>query len=132
MTGALAQTHTVGLPGYLPFSPGSGVPFGGPQNFVKAYRDVPGVKGRHTFRFGGSYDYQRDNRTFGAYETPVGAFQKSGSSTVGSSGLNNILNGQWAHFQSAINPQGKYPCGATVTPACTVNLPCPPPVCSRS
>ena len=132
MTGALAQTHTVGLPGYLPFSPGSGVPFGGPQNFVQAYQDLTWVKSRHTFRFGGSYDYQRDNRTFGAYETPVGAFQKSGSSTVGSSGLNNILNGQWAHFQSAINPQGKYPCGATVTPACTVNLPVTQPVFSRS
>jgi outer membrane receptor protein involved in Fe transport len=131
LTGALGQTHSVGLPGYLPFSPGNGVPFGGPQNFVQAYQDFTWVKGRHTLRFGGSYDYQRDNRTFGAYETPVGSFQVSGG-TVGNTGLDNFLNGSWAQFQSAINPQGKFPCGATVTPACTVSLPVTQPVFSRS
>jgi outer membrane receptor protein involved in Fe transport len=131
-TGVLAQTHSVGLPGYLPFTPGNGVPFGGPQNFVQAYQDVTWVKGRHAIRFGGSYDYQRDNRTFGAYETPVGAFQRSGSSSVGNSGMNNILNGQWQFFQSAVNPQGKFPCGATVTAACTLNLPVTQPIFSRS
>jgi hypothetical protein len=119
LTGTLNQTHSVGLPGYLPFTPGNGIPFGGPQNFVQAYQDLTWVKGRHTFRFGGSYNYQRDNRTFGAYETPVGAFQVSGG-TVGNTGLNNFLNGQWALFQSAIDPQGHFPCPFPIT----AGLPC--------
>ena len=56
------------LPGYLSLTPGSGIPFGGPQNFLQYYQDWSHVMGRHTLRFGGSYNYQRDNRTFGAYE----------------------------------------------------------------
>ncbi|GAC1625174.1 MAG: hypothetical protein NVS9B13_20340 [Candidatus Acidiferrum sp.] len=144
LTGALAATHSVGLPGYLPFSPGNGVPFGGPQNFVQAYQDVTWVKSRHTFRFGGSYNYQRDNRTFGAYETPVGAFSRTGG--VKNSSLNNFLAGNWALFQGAIYPQGHFPCPFPITPGqpCTdpstgnvyalgnVNLPVGPPVFSRS
>jgi hypothetical protein len=143
-TGTLNQTRQVGLPGFLPFTPGNGIPFGGPQNFVQAYQDLSWVKGRHAFRFGGSYNYQRDNRTFGAYETPVGAFQVSGGS-VGNTGLNNLLNGQWALFQSAINPQGHFPCPFPITAGqpCTdgsgnvfplgdVNLPVSQPVFARS
>jgi outer membrane receptor protein involved in Fe transport len=118
-TGSINQQHDVGLPGYLPFSPGNGIPFGGPQNFVQAYQDVTWVNGRHTFRFGGSYDYQRDNRTFGAYETPVGAFQRTGGSPS-NTGLNNVLNGEWALFQSAIDPQGNFPCPFPITSG----LPC--------
>ena len=30
----------VRLPGYLPTTPGSGIPFGGPQNFLQVYEDV--------------------------------------------------------------------------------------------
>jgi hypothetical protein len=137
-------THNVGLPGYLPFSPGNGVPFGGPQNFVQAYQDLTWVKSRHTLRFGGSYNYQRDNRTFGAYETPVGAFSRTGS--VNSASLNNFLAGNWALFQGAIYPQGHFPCPFPITAGkpCTdpttgnvyalgnVNLPVGPPAFSRS
>jgi outer membrane receptor protein involved in Fe transport len=118
------------LPGYLPFTPGNGIPFGGPQNFVQAYEDWSLLMGRHTLRFGGSYDYQRDNRTFGAYETPVGAFSSAGA--LSNAALNNLLAGQWASFQGAIDPQGKYPCGATPNPTCEVNLPVTFPVFARS
>jgi hypothetical protein len=102
------------LPGYLPLTPGNGIPFGGPQNFVQAYEDLSYVKGKHTFRFGGSYDYQRDNRTFGAYETPVAAFSTSGS--IANASINRFLNGTLGTFTAAINPQGQFPCPFPITP----------------
>ena len=60
--------YDVKLPGYLPTAPGSGIPFGGPQNFGEAYQDFSYTKGKHELRFGGTAEYLRDNRTFGAYE----------------------------------------------------------------
>lgn len=96
------------LPGYLSLTPGNGIPFGGPQNFVQFYQDWSHSMGRHSLRFGGSYDYQRDNRTFGAYETPVGAFSRSGG--IADASLNRFLGGYWGQFQGAIFPQGHFPC----------------------
>lgn len=96
------------LPGYLPTSPGNGIPFGGPQNFLQFYQDMSISKGRHTLRWGGSYDYQRDNRTFGAYETPVASFAAKGG--IASKSVANFLNGNLGQFQGAIYPQGKFPC----------------------
>jgi len=34
------QGRAIVLPGYLPTAPGSGIPFGGPQNFLQAYEDL--------------------------------------------------------------------------------------------
>jgi hypothetical protein len=99
------------MPGYLPTTPGNGIPFGGPQNFVQYYQDWSHSMGRHTLRFGGSYDYQRDNRTFGAYETPVGAFSRSGG--LADASITRFLGGYWGQFQGAIFPQGNYPCAFT-------------------
>jgi len=134
--GSLAETylldHPVALPGYLPFSPGSGVPFGGPQNFVEAYEDVSKVIGKHDFRFGGSYTYLRDNRTFGAYETPGAALGSAGSVQI--LGVDDLLDGLLHTFQSAINPQGKFPCvnPSAPDPSCIVQLPVEQPNFSRS
>jgi len=108
------QGRAIVLPGYLPTTPGNGIPFGGPQNFIQAYEDFSYIKGRHVLRFGGSYDYQRDNRTFGAYETPVASFRTGGSSWTSGS-VRNFLNGQLAQFQGAIDPQGHYPCPFPIT-----------------
>jgi len=120
--------YNVALPGYLPFSPGSAIPFGGPQNFAQAYQDFSWTKGSHSFRFGGSADYLRDNRTFGAYEEGIQTF----GSTVGQ-GIDNLLAGDLYSFQAAIYPQGKYPCvGGVQTADCTINLPVNPPSFERS
>ncbi|MCS6952959.1 MAG: TonB-dependent receptor [Bryobacteraceae bacterium] len=118
---------SVALPGYLPYAPGTGIPFGGPQNFLQAYEDLSYTKGAHQFRFGGSYVYLRDNRTFGAYQQAAETL-----STRFGTAMDNFLTGQLLRFQAAIDPQGKYPCGATVTPQCTVQLPVGPPSFSRS
>jgi len=121
--------HLIGMPGYSPFTPGNAIPFGGPQNFVQVYQDLSSAHGRHTFRFGGNYTYIRDNRAFGAYQEAVESLSTSKFSTS----MENFLNGQLAQFQAAINPQGKFPCGAAgPTPNCTVTLPVAPPTFSRS
>ncbi|MGD0308111.1 MAG: TonB-dependent receptor [Acidobacteriota bacterium] len=99
----------VAMPGYLPFSPGNAIPFGGPQNLGQIYEDVSWNKGTHTFRFGGQYIYIRDNRAFGAYEEAV---EQLGGNLK--QGMDNFLNGQLLSFAAAVNPQGKYP-GQTVT-----------------
>ncbi len=110
----------VALPGYLPYSPGSAIPFGGPQNLGQLFEDVSYIKGKHTFRFGGTYLYLRDNRAFGAYQEAV---EVLGTSLK--QGMDNFLTGQLRQFSAAVDPQGKYP-GDTVT------LPVGPPDFTRS
>lgn len=126
--GGAIGPYSVGLPGYLPFSPGSAIPFGGPQNFGEAYQDFSWVKGKHELRFGGTIEYLRDNRTFGAYE--------EGEQIMGhniGSGVDGLLSGQEYEYQGAIYPQGKFPCiDGVQTAACTVTLPLSPPTFERS
>ncbi|HKW62214.1 MAG TPA: carboxypeptidase regulatory-like domain-containing protein [Candidatus Acidoferrum sp.] len=124
------EGNLIGMPGYSPFTPGNAIPFGGPQNFVQAYQDLSSVHGRHTFRFGGNYTYIRDNRSFGAYQEAV---ESLSATTTFSTSIENFLNGVLGQFQSAIDPQGKFPCGAAgAVPNCTVTLPVGPPVFARS
>ncbi|MFL6215309.1 MAG: TonB-dependent receptor domain-containing protein [Blastocatellia bacterium] len=122
------------FPGYLPTSPGNGIPFGGPQNFLQLYEDMNWTRGAHTFRFGGNYIHIRDNRTFGAY-----AYASAVLGLNAQSALNNLVNGQLRRFTVAAYPQGKFPChnnpltGATiVTPECTLQTPLTEPNFSRS
>ncbi len=128
-------SHHVAFPGYNEYTPGSAIPFGGPQNLGEIYEDISLVHRAHTFRFGGQYIRTQDNRAFGAYEEAVEAL----STTSNSQALDNFLSGNLALFQAAVFPQGKFPCTfnlatgtRTVTPACTVNLPVGPPSFSRS
>lgn len=126
--GGSIGNYSIGLPGYLPYSPGNAIPFGGPQNFGEAYQDMSWVRGKHEIRFGGTIEYLRDNRTFGAYE--------EGEQILGNkvgSGIDGLLSGQAYEFQGAVYPQGKFPCiNGVQTPACTVTLPLGPPTFERS
>ena len=110
-TTARIGSYPIALPGYLPFSPGSGIPFGGPQNFAQLYEDINYTTGKHQFRFGGQYVYNQDNRTFGAYQTASETLASPGNY---SQALTNFLGGQLRQFQAAIDPQGKFP-GQTLT-----------------
>ncbi|MGI4829971.1 MAG: hypothetical protein ACRYFU_17505, partial [Janthinobacterium lividum] len=114
------------LPGYLPFNPGSAIPFGGPQNFYQFSNDLEYIKGRHDIHMGGEFDQLRDNRTFGAYENSVNVL--SGSSEINA--FSNLQTGHLYSFSAAIYPQGELPCannlttGAVMqTPGCTLTLP---------
>jgi outer membrane receptor protein involved in Fe transport len=112
----------IALPGYLPFSPGSAIPFGGPQNVGQVYEDVNWTRGKHTLRFGGTFVYIQDNRSFGAFQNAVAAFGTTSYTT----GFNNFVLGNLRRLQVAINPQGRTAPGQTVT------LPVGPPLFSRS
>ena len=122
------------FPGYLPTTPGNGIPFGGPQNFLQGYEDVNWTHGSHALRFGGQYVHIRDNRTFAAYEYAVAVLGLNAGSA-----LNNLVGGNLRRFTIAAYPQGKLPChndpltGATIlTPECTLTTPLTTPNFSRS
>jgi len=102
-SGALLGNSVI-YPGYEPYAPGGSVPFGGPQNFLQAYHDVSYTRGRHSFRFGGSYEYLRDNRTYGAYENG-GEYLGTNLGTA----VDGLVSGQLHGFQVAVDPQGKLP-----------------------
>jgi outer membrane receptor protein involved in Fe transport len=119
-------------PGYAPINPGTGFPFGGPQNAIQINEDVTKLVGKHNFRFGGSYTYLQDNRTFAAYANAVEAL-----GLTQASGLNGLISGTLHDFKAAVYPQGKLPCvngpsGLIVTAACTLTLPVGFPNFSRS
>jgi outer membrane receptor protein involved in Fe transport len=128
-TGAVPiGTDSIAFPGYNPFTPGNGGAFGGPQNILQFYEDLSFSRHGHSLRFGGTFDYIRDNRTFAAYQTAVDALS-SGTSLGGA--LNGLLAGQYADIRVAVNPQGRYPCAVDPT-NCSITLPATSPDFSRS
>jgi hypothetical protein len=116
------QGRRIALTGYLPYSPGSAIPFGGPQNVGQIYQDLSKTSGKHTVRFGGTFIYMQDNRAFGAYENAVAAF----GTTNNTVGYNNFVLGNLQRLQVAIDPQGR------TLPGQTVTLPVGPPDFTRS
>lgn len=125
----------IALPGYLPFSPGNAIPFGGPQNVYEFSQDLSWNWKQHGFRFGGQFIQIRDNRVFGAYENSVQQVAKNG--TPETTALLDMQAGSLYSFQGAIDPQGKFPCATDesghtiITPECTVNLPVSSPSFKR-
>ena len=119
---ATFQGRRIALTGYLPFSPGSAIPFGGPQNVGQIYEDLSKTTGKHTVRFGGTYIYMQDNRAFGAYQNAVAAF----GTTTYTTGFNNFVLGDLRRFQVAVDPQGN------TLPGSPVKLPVSSPQFTRS
>jgi outer membrane receptor protein involved in Fe transport len=112
-TAVRLQNYRITFPGYLPWSPGSAIPFGGPQKLIQIYQDQTWIKGKHDFRFGGSYNHIADDRTFGAYANSVEALNTTSAALTS---LDNLVLGQIRRFQTAINPGG-YPGQTYTTPA---------------
>lgn len=111
-TAVRLQGYRISFPGYLPWSPGNAIPFGGPQRLLQLYHDQTWVSGQHDFRFGGSYVHMTDDRTFGAYENAVESLNTQSNALTS---LDNFVIGQIRRFQTAINPEG-YPGGTYTTP----------------
>src|SRR6266404_3018092 len=127
---------TIVMPGYLPTAClASGLDVGGPQNVYTEAGSLTWLKGKNTFKFGGSYFHMRHNHTFGAYEN--GYYE--------SADMNSLLGGQINFFAQALNPQGHVPgdpycagptrCttlnGNPVTPSLPVDGPFQPPSFTR-
>jgi len=134
-SGATIGSTPVQLPGlFAQFAGTGGLPFGGPQNALQLTHDLSWIKGAHTIRIGGLFDYQQINRAFGAYA--------QGLELIGTSfsqGLTNLSAGQLALFQAAVDPQGKFPCHddpvtdtPIQTPDCSLSLPAASPTFARS
>ncbi len=127
-------TLRVAGPGYLPFSPGSAIPFQCPQNLYEIHEDMNWTKGSHQVKFGMQLIHTRDNREFGAFQNSA---QTLSTTSLGN-GLDNFLNGLLAQFQGAIDPQGKFPCKRDannvfiINTACSVVTPLGPPDFSRN
>ncbi|MDR3741780.1 MAG: carboxypeptidase-like regulatory domain-containing protein [Terracidiphilus sp.] len=126
---------TINFPGYLPTSPGSAIPFGGPQNFIQIGEDLTWSKGKHAFKFGGEFLFIKDNRVFGAYENAVDALVQTGTKK----GLINFINGNLGYENVALNPNGVYPCkrdpgtnAYIYTSDCMIETPASAPNFSRS
>jgi hypothetical protein len=117
----------IAFPGYNPFTPGNGGAFGGPQNVGQLYQDMNYLHGTHNFRFGGTYEYMRDNRTYAAYQTAVDSLSKSGLGPA----ISGLMSGQFNEIRVAVDPQGKFPCAIAPTD-CKVSLPVTSPSFSRS
>ncbi len=120
-------SDNIAFPGYNPFTPGNGGAFGGPQNLLQLYEDVSYTHGKHSWRYGFSYTYQRDNRTYAAYQTAVDSLASSGLGPA----VSGLMSGQFNEIRVAVDPQGKFPCSVTPT-NCNVTLPVTGPNFSRS
>jgi hypothetical protein len=132
LTGVSTGTASIAMPGYLPFSQGNAIPFGGPQNLYQVSDQFSWTKGNHSLVFGGEYLHTRDNRVFGAFEEGIADVGRTASLA-----FDNLLNGTIFGYQIAINPQA-FPCttdpatGAlNATPGCTLNLPSSLPAFNR-
>jgi outer membrane receptor protein involved in Fe transport len=99
----------IAFPGYLPFSPGSAIPFGGPQRVYNLSQEFNYNIGNHLLKFGGQYYKIQDDRSFGAYQNAVETLGNSNSGAI-----ENLFNGVIQTFQAAINPNGAFP-GQTLT-----------------
>jgi outer membrane receptor protein involved in Fe transport len=106
------QGQRIGFPGYLPFNPGSAIPFGGPQKLWQFYQDMNWIHGKHDIRLGGSFVSISDDRTFGAYQNAVEALSVANSPATS---LDNLVQGRINRFQVAINANG-FPGGKYTTP----------------
>jgi len=100
----------IAFPRYLPFSPGSAIPFGGPQKVYNFAQEFNYNVGDHSLKFGGQFYKIKDDRVFGAYQNAVETLSLS----TNAAGAENFFNGTLALFEAAGNPQGRFP-GQTLT-----------------
>lgn len=91
----------VGLPGFQQFAGNTNTLFTGPVSYGGAYQDFTAVWHRQQIRFGASYHYTRDNRTWAGLQNSVAVLGASVPQA-----LNNLVLGEVSTFQTAVNPNG--------------------------
>ncbi len=100
----------VAFPGYLPCSPGAGLPIPEIEQLWDIKPNATWIQGNHQVRFGGQYVRLKDDATFGAYQ---GASEGLSVNNIAQA-VTNFLSGSLARFQVAVDPQGSFP-GSTLT-----------------
>jgi hypothetical protein len=100
----------IAFPGYLPFNPGSAIPFGGPQKVHNIAQEFNYIVGNHNLKFGGQFYKIFDNRVFGAYQNSVQTLSTANNAAA----AENFFNGVISQFEGAVNPAGRFP-GQTIT-----------------
>ena len=107
------QGHRIAFPGYLPWNPGSAIPVRRTAEAVAALSGPDLADGQATTSASADrYVHIKDDHTFGAYANAVEALNTTSTALLS---LNNLVPGQIARFQTAINPTG-FPGGTYVTP----------------
>jgi Carboxypeptidase regulatory-like domain/TonB-dependent Receptor Plug Domain len=99
----------IALPGYLPCSPGSGLPAPELEQLWDVKPNATWITGNHQVRFGGQYVHLNDDTIFGAYQNASEGLSGASYSQAAA----NFVSGTLVRFQVAVDPQGKFP-GATV------------------
>src|ERR1035438_8302935 len=139
ITSVNAQVPTtstfIQLPGFFDENPAvGGLPFGGPQNTIQWNQDLTIVKSNHSMQYGAQLLYIQDNNAYGAYAQ---ATEQAGSTAAG--GIQNLIAGNLANFEAAVDPKGNLPCvedpyTGTLTAAagCSITLPATAPSFARS
>jgi Carboxypeptidase regulatory-like domain/TonB-dependent Receptor Plug Domain len=117
-TGA-GVTAGIAFPGYLPFSPGAGLPIAEKEQLLDFKPNLQYIRGNHNFRIGGQYVHLADAAVFGAYQ---GASETLSSAANFNSAINNLIAGNVQLLQVAIDPQGKFPGGILTLPVKSPNF----------
>jgi len=123
------------LPGFFDENPAvGGLPFGGPQNTIQWNQDLNWTKSKHSMQFGAQLMYIQDNNAYGAFAQATETL-----SNTAAGGIQNMVTGNLAQFQAAVDPKGSLPCRrnpytAALTPTadCSITLPATSPSFARS
>jgi Carboxypeptidase regulatory-like domain len=123
------------MPGFFDQNPAvGGLPVGGPSNTIQWNQDLNWTKGNHSMQYGVQLIYIQDNEAYGAFAQ---ATEQLSSTSIG--GIQNMVTGNLANFQAAVNPNGALPCVRnpytgvlTQTAGCSVTLPATAPSFARS
>jgi hypothetical protein len=108
----------IAFPGYLPCSPGAGLPAPELEQMWDVKPNATWIYGNHNVRFGGQYVHLSDDTVFGAYQNASEGFSGANYAQAAA----NFVTGTLVRFQVAVDPQGKYPGSLINLPAKAPNF----------
>lgn len=112
------EGECIALPGYLPCSPGLGLPAPELEQLYDFKPNMTWIKGNHNVRFGGQFVRLNDDTVFGAYQNASEGL--SGGSFAQAQA--NFLSGTTVRHQVAVDPQGKFPGSSVTLPVAAPNF----------
>ncbi len=95
-------TAPIALPGYLPLTPGEGLPSDGPRTGLRFAEEFGYVVNSHLFKFGGGWSRISDDRDSGAFREPVVSLGRAVPDA-----LDNLVLGR-AFRTDAVDPLARF------------------------